>query len=292
MCSLNHSTGFAGETPEPTHTSKTTKNPWSDLRIIDVHAHIGQFKGYDLSWTTLQENLKRRGISRVLISNIDGADLSATTRNLDEKKANEATARLVADVPNASGLAWARPVDGASENLVPFLKLHRKDSKENLFVGIKLHPEMNHFAADDTRVDPYMALCRRFNIPAVVHCGDGSSSAMRIYALARRHPTVPVVLYHMGFGTNHQESIATVKAALKAKDANLYLETAQADPKQVLSAVKQIGSERVLFGTDATYFGKKHYENYDELVALLRAKLTKEELDDVLYKNAQRLFHL
>lgn len=265
----------------------TAKNsrPWADLRIIDVHGHIGRFEGYDLSLSTLQRNVSIWDIDLVLISNIDGAQLPGTTNNLNEKKSNEVTLHVVRKDPRMRGLAWARPVDGCADNLVPFVK-----QKE--FVGIKLHPDMNNFPADDARVDPYLKLCERFSIPAVVHCGRGNSSAKRIYALAKRHKSVPIVLYHMGFGTDHEEAVSCVEQSIKSKDANLYLETAQADPAKVLAAIKRVGSKRVLFGTDATYYGKQHYDFYVPLMDSLRSKLKPAELNDVLHANAERLFKL
>ena len=54
----------------------------------------------------------------------------------------------------------------------------------------------------------------------------------------------------MGAFGPHQESIETVKRSLIRKDADLYLEVAQADPDSVLQAVRELGSQRVLLGTD------------------------------------------
>jgi predicted TIM-barrel fold metal-dependent hydrolase len=119
-----------------------------------------------------------------------------------------------------------------------------------------------------------------------------NSSPQKIYAVARRHPNVPVILYHMGFLGPHGSAIATVKAALTKKDAQLYLETSQADPDAVMQAIKTLGSERVLFGTDATYYGKEHYEKYEVMMARLRKELSAEDFAKVVRGNAERLFRL
>lgn len=267
---------------------------WSDLEIIDIHAHVGTFSGYDLSLATLLKNVDKFGIKMALISNIDGSNLPGTTGNLGEKDANDVTAKIVGAHPELlRGLVWARPVDGKVENVEPFFKNALDKVGKKIFVGLKLHPEFNAIAADDPRIDPYLELCHKYSLPAVFHSGPkGSfSDPERIYKIARRHPDVAVVLYHMGFGTDHSQAIEVAFQALKNKDANLYLETSQAAPEAVLRAIRELGSSRVLFGTDATYFGDAHYDEYKELIDALK-KLSAQERHNVLHGNAKRLFYL
>ena len=269
---------------------------WQEHRLIDIHAHIGSFKGYDLSTPTLLDNIQRYGIQLALISNIDGAELPQT-QNLDEIKANQATAEHVRRYPDRlRGLVWIRPNDGAPATVEPFLQ----DSiatgpSPKVFVGIKFHPDMNNFPADDPRVDGYLQLCEKYALPAVFHSGsDDTSNAAprRIYAAARRHPNVPIILYHMGFLGPHNAAIAVVKESLARGDAQLYLETAQADPTAVLQAIKTLSSARVLFGTDATYYGKTHYEKYAALLRRLKNELPAEDFAKVVRGNAEKLFKL
>ena len=262
---------------------------WAADGIIDVHGHVGTFRGYDLSAETLLDNIARYGVRLVLVSNIDGAHLPGTTRDLDEVAANDAALEEVRKHGDAlRALAWIRPAQGGSaETVEPYLRDHG-------FVGVKFHPEMNQFAADAKEVDPYLALCQKYDVPAVFHTGAPASNSgpERIYAAARRFPTVPVLLYHMTFFGDHETSIRVVAEAMSKRDANLYLETAQADPESVLRAVREVGAERVLFGTDATYFGADHYSKYVAMVDLLRRELSPEDFKKVTRENAIRLFKL
>ena len=277
-------------TQSPSTATRTTISfeQWKSYNIIDVHAHIGSFRGYDLRTETLLNNLTRHSIRVALISNIDGAALPGTTQNLDETTANNATLATVQAHPGLLlGLAWARPVDGNPQNLEAFLRDYG-------FVGVKLHPEMNHFPADDERVDKYLELCDRYEAPAVFHCDRPGSNAApdRIYAVARRHPSVPIILYHMSFGGEHDAAINVVKEALQKGDANLYLETAQADPAAAVRAVRELGSRRVLFGSDATYYGANHYENYVALIDALHRELSADDFANVMHRNAEKLFKI
>ena len=268
----------------------TPKPLWAGWNVIDVHGHIGSFRGYDLRTETLMANINRFGLKWVLISNIDGAHLPGKTLDLDEITANRATLATVRQYPEQlRGLVWTRPADpeGSPQKVEPFLRDHG-------FVGVKLHPEMNQFPADSSCVDGYLALCEKYKVPAVFHCGAPGSEAgpEKIYAAARRHPAVAIVLYHMGFFGPHQPAIAAAKEALAKKDADLYLETSQADPAAVLEAIAALGAERVLFGTDAVYYGQEHYEKYLPLVEQLQQNLSADDFAKVMRENAQRLFHL
>lgn len=282
-------------------SAATTQNgaapaAWASDRIIDIHGHIGEFRGYDLTTATLLANIDRFGVRLVLVSNIDGAELPGTTANTDELTTNRVTVETVRKYPGKlRGLIWTRPKDGSPAQIEPMLRetLSTTD-KSRIFVGLKIHPEMNDFPADDPRVDGYLALCEKYRLPAVFHSGKkGTNSAPeKIYAAARRHPRVPVILYHMGFGRDHANALSVAKEAATKRDAQLYVETAQADPEAVLQAIKDLGSERVLFGTDATYYGRDHYARYDALLARLKRELSAEDYGKVVRGNAERLFGL
>ncbi len=268
--------------------------------IIDCHAHIGEFRGYDLSEETLLEEIDREGVSLALVSNIDGATVSGKTRGLDEGAANRATAHAVRRHPDRlRGLLWGRPGQGSPEALERFVTESLAADEagrwtRRVFTGLKLHPEMNQFEADAPEVDGYMRFARRHRFPVVIHCDAGvdEASPERIIALAARHPEVPVVLYHMGFGGPHEQTIERTASALEAGEAELYLETAQASVEAVLEALRRVGPRRVLFGTDATYYGKGHYARYHALLAALEGTLSPEELTRVLALNSIQLFAL
>lgn len=284
----------AAETVDSTSKNTTAASDWSAYNIIDIHAHIGHFKGFDLRDETLLKNLDRYKIKLALISNIDGADL-ANTDNLDEILANQRTQDMVLAHPNQlRGLIWVKPQDKTPDNIIPFLQAKIPGSDQPIFVGMKFHPEFNHFSADDKRLDKYMKLCAQYHIPAVFHCGvSGSdSSPDRIYTTARRHPTVPVVLYHMGFDDEHDTAITTAKAAFDKGDAQLYLETSQVDPDSVIDAIETVGVDRVLFGSDATYFGENHYQHYEDLIRRLSKKLPPADFEKIVHGNAVKLFNL
>jgi len=151
---------------------------------------------------------------------------------------------------------------------------------------------MNQFDADDLLRDPYLKLCAKYQVPAVFHSGPANSNSdpEKIYQVAKRHPSVAIILYHMGFGTDHQQAVDVVESALLKGDANLYLDTAQANPKAVLKAINTVGADRVLFGSDVSFFGEDHYQGYLPMLQLLKNQLSEEDFLKVVRENAKRLF--
>jgi uncharacterized protein len=276
---------------------------WRDLNAVDIHAHLGSFGTFDLRLETLLGYIERSGVRLALVSNLDGSS-AQPTRRLGSSAANQATLETVRLHPGRlRGLLWANPADATAAELEPFMAatIDGDPAGERAFVGLKLHPDFDRFLADDRRVDPFLELCRRHQLVAVFHAGPpGSPSAPeRIAAAARRHPAVPVVLYHMGAdgfdggsGDGQKAAIAVVEKSLADGDANLYLETSQTPVEWIVEAVRRVGEDRVLFGTDATYYGADHFVTYAPVVNRLRRELPAPALAAVMGGNARRLFGL
>lgn len=255
--------------------------------IIDVHGHIGEFSGFDLSLETLLKNVKENNIEYVFVSNIDGAAIRAT-KNGDEKDINEETYRVCTQNSNLKPLAWAKPggSKASADKIEPFLR-------DKHFYGIKFHPDFNNFSASSNEVIPYLKLCEKYHVPALFHCGSSPrSNAEEIYKAAKKFPTVPFVLYHINFNGDYASSIAVAKQAKEKKDAIIYLETAQATQDAVIRAIKEVGADRVVFGTDATYFGRYHYQYYAPILKAVKAAVPAADFRHYIHDNAVELFHL
>lgn len=257
---------------------------------------MGRFEGYDVGVEPLLEAVRRFGIRLVLASNLDAAAVPGRTRDLGEEAANDAMAEAARrHFDRLRALFWARPGDGSPDRARDFLARPGPHGEgAPLFAGIKLHPEMNDFPADAPAVDGYLEAARDAGVPVVVHSDEKDDRAhpRRILALARRHPRVPVVLYHMGFEGPHDAAIEAARTAREAGDARIFLETSQAAPEAVLRGIRAVGSAGVLFGTDATYYGRDHYASYRGLLRALDGALDAADRARILRENARRIFPL
>ena len=121
------------------------------MKKIDAHAHVGYFGGWaDVGYTDEQmvAEMDRYDIETSVVSYMDNAVV--------EKAVRRFPGRFV-------GLTWANPYDGdkAVEAVV-------RDVREYGFKGIKLHPLLNAFTANDAVVHPLMETAAQMDLPVFI----------------------------------------------------------------------------------------------------------------------------
>lgn len=117
----------------------------------------------------------------------------------------------------------------------------------------------------------------KLGVPLMLHSYDGGVEAARI---AELFPEMIVVAYHTG-GLRWRECLERVE-----RHDNVYVEISSSVAEQgmVEEAVQRLGSGRVIYGTDLPYM-----DPAVSLSKILGARLCGEEVEDVLYRNAERL---
>jgi Amidohydrolase len=188
-------------------------------------------------------------------------------------------------------LIWVRPGHTGLDEVRARLKAGA--------VGLKLHPTVDGYPADDHGLDPYLALASEMGRPVACHSAPGQADPDYIRRLAERFPSVAVILYHtyLGPSDGRHRAVGHVRA-----QPNLYLETSWCGSEVVAWLVREVGADRVLFGSDASIDGPAHYrrqppnvegrETYnDGLIALVRA-LGPDAARLVMGDNTRRLFRL
>jgi predicted TIM-barrel fold metal-dependent hydrolase len=188
-------------------------------------------------------------------------------------------------------LVWVRPGDTSLDEVRTRLAAG--------FIGIKLHPTVDDYRADDRELDPYLEIATAVGCPVACHSAPGEADPDHIRRLAERFPSVPIILYHTYLGPSEGRRRA---AQHVHEQSNLYLETSWCRWQEILRLIEETSPERVLFGSDASVDGPLHYcrkppnvegeETYNEgLIPLIRA-LGPESARKVLGDNARRLFGL
>jgi predicted TIM-barrel fold metal-dependent hydrolase len=111
--------------------------------------------------------------------------------------------------------------------------------------------------------------------------------------VAGRHPTATIILTKMGRGIQRYFDAAMTVAM---RNVNVYLDVVGTNPQHLRFALDKLGPERILFGTDwsATW----RWLSIPGTLYQIRmkviedAKLSNSEREQVLWKNAARLFKL
>ncbi|MFH0726404.1 MAG: amidohydrolase family protein [Pseudomonadota bacterium] len=107
---------------------------------------------------------------------------------------------------------------------------------------------------------PLMALCREINAPILIHTnepighlypGKAPVRLSEVYELVKRFPENRIVLAHWGGGIFFYNLL---KKEVKTAFANIYFDTAASpflyDPRIYEIAVRIVGAEKILFGSD------------------------------------------
>ena len=232
--------------------------------VIDAHTHLS----------------KRAGPASKLIEHMDaaGVDKAFVLSHDIEEAVNEFPDRLIPFVyfdPRYEGVHLER-ID--------------RYVKEYGWKGIKV----GHQCAVARWMYPMMEKAQEYGLVVVIHSDHSVRNHPYIIGdIANSFPKVKTVILHMGGGTCFDSELLSIKMA--KKNPNIYLETCYSNPYNIAKAVREIGAERVMYGSDCSNNGyASRYEKpgqYLEIMldAVRVIGLPKEEEAMVLGGTAAKL---
>lgn len=267
--------------------------------IIDSHVHIGESIGFIMPEEAVLTSMERYGIDYSLVSNSDSIEYDQQQQLLPLKlqvsqiESLKRALRFASLYPEKIGvLPWIKPTTEQLDE--EFIRLVEDNIK--LIHGLKVHPFFSNINFDDPKLEPYFQFAQNNNLPVLTHtASDGSDDPIRVYHMAVKYPKVNFIMGHMGLGTDNQEAIE-----LMAKADNLYADTTWVPMESALQMIKRYGSKRVLFGSDNpidgvdTYLCNKEGERslYQQYFHELKELIDEHAYQDLMYRNAIRVFHL
>lgn len=260
--------------------------------IIDCHCHIypdkivekavkgiGDFYNlemrYDGRLETLVNESQKVGITHNLI-------FSVATKPEQTKAINEYIAKNVNENPTRFfGLGTLHPdskdILGDVEHLI-----------ELGLKGVKLHPDFQKIALDDSRCMKIFSLCEQKSLPVLLHTGDKRydySNPDRLKRVLEAFPNLCVIGAHFG-GYSVWDRIEPLK-----RHANLYVDCSSAlaflSPEKAKELVYFYGADHVIYGTDYPM-----WDMAEELSRFKKLGLTEKEEQLIFYKNACKIFNI
>jgi predicted TIM-barrel fold metal-dependent hydrolase len=155
-------------------------------------------------------------------------------------------------------------------------------------VGIKIHPE-EHIYPITEHGPAIFEFAARHKAVVLSHSSEQNSLAADLVPFADEFPEVRLILAHIGCGWDgdytHQ-----VRGVQQSRHGNVFADTSSArsiTPKLIEWAVREIGAERVLFGTDTPL-----YHSGMQRTRIDQADLSDHDKRLILRDNALRLFGL
>lgn len=263
---------------------------FSDIPAIDSHAHYGRYVNAEPLITAFSSGdadvVVRRaracGIRWTVASPLAG--LLPRGRTVDVCAANEVAFREVPKVPGLLQYVIVNPLQPGTYDQA------RTMLRSPWCVGIKIHPEEHAYRIAD-HGDALFSFFEETGASVMTHSGCPNSLPADFVPFADRHPGARVMLAHLGNGAGDKGRVdLQVRALQSARHGNLWVDTSSARsilPGLVEWAVKELGAERLLFGSDTPL--------YD--VAMQRTRIETAEIPDaakrlILRDNAIAFFRL
>ena len=258
------------------------------IQAIDVHGHYGR---YDRGRPDIGNDFMTGGAD-VVVHRARRANIRLTM-----------VSPLVALLPRGhhdpvAGNRDAARIAGGTPGLLQYVVVDprrpetHQQAEEMLqlptCVGIKIHPEEHVYPIRDYGAAIFDFAARHRAI-VLSHSGDRNSLPADLVVFANQYPETRLILGHIGCGWDgdytHQ-----VRAIQQSRHGNVYADTSAArsiTPNLIEWAVRQVGADRILFGTDTPLYH----------ASMQRARLDHADLTDVakrmiLRENAERLFNL
>jgi predicted TIM-barrel fold metal-dependent hydrolase len=153
-------------------------------------------------------------------------------------------------------------------------------------VGIKIHPEEHGYPITEF-ARPIFEFAALHRATMLTHTSEKNSLAADFIPWANEFPEVTLILAHIGCGWDGDPT-HQVRAIQQSTRGNVVADTSSSQsllPKLIEWAVREVGEDRVLFGTDTPLY----------FTANQRARIEHADISDTARKkifreNALRLF--
>lgn len=262
--------------------------------IIDTHVHIGKVGKFSMPIDMVLSSMEKYNIDFSLISNIEGLEYDDNQNFIDikfqvsQKKINEEAIEFAKSNKNKIGiLLWTKPsTEGANEEFENLIINNR-----DIVYGIKVHPFHSKTPFDSDKVEEYIKLAEKYDLPILTHtANDYCSDPKRVYNMALKYPNVSFIMGHIALGTDNEEAMGYI-----SKLPNLYGDTAWVTPEKAKEVVEKCGAEKLLFGSDNPIDGLDtyaHKEFYNIYFNEFKAMVGEKDYNKIMYENAIKLFKI
>lgn len=242
--------------------------------VVDCHGHVGPSRGIDrdTSVEAMLGLMDAIGITRSAISGL----MFATGVRLETM--NDWVAEFVRARPDRFlGYCYLNPnypeaLEGEIERCFDELG----------FAGFKLHVDWNGYPYDGERYRPVYEYAAARRLPILAHTW-GDEAVRRLAAMARAYPGATFLAGHSGAG----DIEINIEEARRTPNLVLELTYSAGTPWDVERFVREVGAERVVWGSDSILFAQSH-----QVGKVAVANLPEADKALILGGNAQRIFGL
>lgn len=223
--------------------------------VIDSHIHLGMFEGQYFGAEKVLSEMDRNGIDKAVVSSVE---LSGKNDEIYEE-VKKAKGRF-------TGFVRVDPKEGE----IAVKEIEMRVKKQG-FKGIKLHPMFQSFSMISEVVFPIYEVAKKLKVPVILHSGAEIYNTPSQFALAAEiYPKVTFIMSHMGQYLLVEEAILVAK-----RRENIILDATATgfSVSYIKKAVKAIGAERIINGSDIPFLNQRFGFEKLELVGLAEDEL-------------------
>jgi predicted TIM-barrel fold metal-dependent hydrolase len=247
------------------------------MKTIDSHLHIIEDKdlfGRDVTFTWKDLESYLGIVSKVQL-------MPSMENNYDSRQVNhQFFKRLMQFSLNKQvwGFYWPHPHEVDNE----FIKTYD-------VAGIKYHPSISQLEIN--KASAVLDLAEETGLPILVHCGRNIKSRIEYCIEAYKKRNITIIAAHLGGVSPPLVSRALEMLEEMNDFDNFYLDTSSIDVSRLIArAINVMGSEHILFGTDAP-FHEYHVLKYamqqvwerDDVI------ISSQDMKNILYANVERI---
>lgn len=269
----------------------------NEYKIIDAHLHLpwqDEYPTIEKKANKLQKEMKENGIDYGIV--IADSILDSNIGN------NKQCLNAVNNSNNLFLVFGFSPLERIDEQL----RLAKTLLKEKKIVGIKLYPGHEDFCMNDIRIKDVKNLCIKYGVPLLVHTEWNAeyypqySHPFFIKQLAENNPDLNIICCHIwnprvmeSFKLTQELSNVFYDISSFCMGDQFYSNNPETSfPKkekaiEYLQHIIDVCPERLMFGSD---YGSLNIGEHLELV--LKGKLKENEINKILYENANKIFRL
>jgi len=247
----------------------------ADCPVISAHAHYGPYVGIYFpdrgEADSMLKMMDRAGVARAICAPHAGL--------IEPARGHELFARVIAAHPDRFAGYWCvnpNYPESLEQSLAQF-------ERSTGFVGLKFLADYHRQPINGPRYAPALDYANAKGLPILLHTWGGSRyDGPALWAdLAERYPRVPLLMGHSGYGE------WDLALELARRYDNVYLELCAAYHVNgvIERMVREVGSEKILYGEDMPWFDPQY-----SIGCVLCAHITDDDRHNILHRNAERIF--
>lgn len=241
--------------------------------IYDMHGHMGQHYAIYMPRcepADVVKHIQRIGVRKLIFSHHE-----VLWGNMRNAKVVDICKKYPESLRMYVGIVPQHP-DYIKEDLALF------DKWAPYAVGLKFLADYHWTSINDKAYEYALDFANERGIPALFHTWGGSpyDGSKNMLKIVQKYKNMKIFLAHCIFG-DWEGAVHCAK-----ENSNVYLEltAVPGERGRIEELVHAIGSEHILYGTDMPWF-----DEYQAVGGVVSAKITEDDMRNILYRNAQRL---